>query len=73
MGALLEYGGWRDSDAAAMVSSGGKEGSPTSSGGSDKVAACMGGRVVALWALKRLSARAVRSSSVKSEKLVVAA
>ena len=31
------------------------------------------GRLVALWASRRLSARAARSSSVKSEKFVMAA
>ena len=38
-GALLEYGGWHNGGAAAMVSSGGLEGSSTSSRGPDEVAA----------------------------------
>ena len=48
MGALLEYGGWREGDAAVIVLSEGLESRLTSSGGSGAVMAWNGGRVVAV-------------------------
>ena len=56
----------------AMASSGGLESRLSSSGGSGAVAAWVRGWLVALWVLRRLSARVSRSLSLKSEKFVIA-
>ena len=64
---MVEYGGLCEGDAAVMVSSEGLESKLTSSGRSGTVTAWISGRVVAVWVLSWLSARAARLSSLKSE------
>ena len=71
VGTLPWYSGRWEGDAAATVSSGRLESRWSSSGGSGGVVAWIGGRLVALWASRRLSA--ARLSLVKSEKFVMAA
>ena len=70
---LLYCGGRWEGDAAAMTSSEALENRLSSSGGLGAVAAWIRGWLMALWASRRLSARVARSSSLKSEKFVMAA